>query len=168
MGDMHMVPMMRTYPWCHPHSHGELLVVPVMGGCPQWGKLMVPTMGGCPGWRKLMVMGRCPRWGHAHSACSREVLVVPKGKTQDEERSKMGRCQYEEVFVVSTMGNAYSGEMMVVLMTRRCPWWGGAHSAHEGRCPHWGHAQGACNGEVFFMLTMGRYPLVMPLMGRCL
>lgn len=61
MGDMLVVPMMRTYPWCHPHIHGELLVAPVMGGCPQWGKVMVPTMGGCPGWRKLMVMCRCPR-----------------------------------------------------------------------------------------------------------
>lgn len=56
--------------------------------------------------------------------------MVPKGKTQDEERSKMGRCQYGEVFVVSTVGNAYSGKMVVVLMIRRCPRWRDAHSAH--------------------------------------
>lgn len=68
----------------------------------------------------------------------------------------MGRCQYREVFVMSTVGNAFSGEMMVVLMINTCPWWGGAHSALEGRCPHWGHAQGACNSEVLAMLTMGR------------
>lgn len=68
----------------------------------------------------------------------------------------MGRCQYREVFVVSTVGNAHSGEMMLVLMIRSCPQQGGAHSALEGRCPHWGHAQGACNSEVLAMLTMGR------------
>lgn len=70
----------------------------------------------------------------------------------------MGRCRYREVFVVSMVGNAYTGEMTVVLMIRRCLWWGGAHCAREGRCPHWGHAQGACSREVLVVLTLGKYP----------
>lgn len=68
----------------------------------------------------------------------------------------MGRCLYRAGFVM--VGDAYGGEMIVVLMIRRCPQWGRAHCAHEGRCPHWGHAQGACNREVLVMLMMGRYP----------
>lgn len=31
MGDMLMVPMMGTYPRCHPHTLGELLIAPMMG-----------------------------------------------------------------------------------------------------------------------------------------
>lgn len=76
----------------------------------------------------------------------------------------MGRCLYREVFVVSTVGDAYSGEMIVVLMISRCPQWGGAHCAHEGRCPHWGHAQGACNRAGACRVHNGEIPMV----GRCL
>lgn len=79
----------------------------------------------------------------------------------------MGRCRYREVFVVSMVGNAYTGQMTVVLMIRRCPWWGGAHCAHEGRCPHWGHAQGACSGEVLVVLTVGKYPWWGDVLEKC-
>lgn len=109
------------------------------------GDVQMSTMRSCP---------QCLQQGHACGAHS-------------GERHKMERCQYRELFVVSTVGNADSEEMMVVLMIKRRPQWGGAHSALEGRCPHWGHGQGACNREVLVMLTKGRYPLVMPLMGRC-
>lgn len=79
----------------------------------------------------------------------------------------MGRCLHREVFMVPTAGNAYSGEMIVVLVIRRCLQWGDAHCAREGRCPHWGRAQGACNREVLVALTMGRYPWWGDVLGKC-
>lgn len=48
MGDMLMVPMMRTSPWCHPHPRGKLLVVPVMGGVSTVGESHGAHHGGCP------------------------------------------------------------------------------------------------------------------------